>query len=352
MNFDKRRMFSAAGMALLAGLCLPGPASAQEAITVTSFGGAFEDAADNAWYKPFTEETGIQINKEQYDGGLAKLRAMVEAGNTTWDVLDLESNDAIAGCDEGLLQPLDPELLGGAEDFIEGAVLPCAVASMVWATVYAYDTTKLETAPTTMADFFDTEKFPGKRGLRKGPKGTLEWALIADGVPVGEVYQVLGTPEGVDRAFAKLDTIKDDIVWWEAGSQPPQLLADGAVVMTQAYNGRIYDAVKDENKPFEIVWDGQLYDYEWWGIPTGTEHKEAAEKFISAASQADRIGQLSNFIAYAPPRKSAIPKVNAEILPHLPTAPDNFGNALQIDAEFWADNFDELNNRFTTWLGQ
>lgn len=352
MTLHRRRLFLAAGIALMTGLSLSVPAAAQEAITITSFGGAFEDAADNAFYKPFTAETGIQINKEQYDGGLAKLRAMVEAGNTTWDVLDLESNDAISGCDEGLLQPLDPALLGDVDDFIEGAVLPCSVAMMVWSTVFAYDTTKLTAPPTTMADFFDTETFPGPRGLRKGPKGALEWALIADGVPVAEVYEALATPEGVDRAFAKLDTIKDDIVWWEAGSQPPQLLADGAVVMTQAYNGRIYDAVKDENKPFEIVWDGQLYDYEWWGIPTGTEHQEAAEKFISSASQADRIWQLSNFIAYAPPRKSAIPQVKAEVLPDLPTAPDNFQNALQIDANFWADNFDELNNRFQTWLGQ
>lgn len=352
MTFHSRRLFSVAGITLMTGLGLSVPAAAQEAITITSYGGAFEDAADNAFYKPFSEETGIQINKEQYDGGLAKLRAMVEAGNTTWDVLDLESNDAISGCDEGLLQPLDPELLGGTDDFIEGAVLPCAVASMVWATVYAYDTTKLTTPPRTMADFFDIEKVPGKRGLRKGPKGSLEWALMADGVPAGEIYQVLGTPEGVDRAFAKLDTIKDDIVWWEAGSQPPQLLADGAVVMTQAYNGRIYDAVQDESKPFAIVWDGQLYDYEWWAIPTGSEHKEAAERFISSASQADRIWHLSNFIPYAPPRESAVSKVSAEILPHLPTAPGNFANALQIDANFWADNFDELNNRFQTWLGQ
>ena len=195
-------------------------------------------------------------------------------------------------------------------------------------------------------------KFPGKRGLRKTPKGALEWALMADGVPPGEVYKTLGTPEGLDRAFKKLSTIKSQIVWWEAGSQPPQLLADGAVAMTMAYNGRIRVAQLEDKRPFAIVWDGQVYDYEWWGLPQGAKHADAAKKLIAYASQPDEIWKLSNYIPYAPPRKSAIPKVDPAVLPHLPTAPDNFKHALQIDLEFWADNFDSVNSRFLTWLGQ
>ncbi|MFK8253998.1 ABC transporter substrate-binding protein [Ancylobacter terrae] len=344
-----------AGQALLVAagvLGLAAPSHAADSLTIVTFGGAFENAVNKAFFEPFTAKTGIAIVKEQYDGGLAKLRGMVEAKNTTWDVIDLESNDAIAGCDEGLLQKLDPKLLGDVNDFIPGAVLPCAVASMVWSTVYAYDTTRMPTAPTTMADFFDLQKFPGKRGLRKSPKGALEWSLIADGVPVAEVYKTLGTPEGVERAFKKLSTIKKDIVWWEAGAQPPQLLADGAVAMTMAYNGRIRVAQLEAKRPFAIVWDGQVYDYEWWGIPTGAKNVKASQDFVSYASQADNIWKLSNYIPYAPPRKSAVAKVDPQVLPHLPTAPDNFKNALQINAEFWADNFDSLNSRFLTWLSQ
>ncbi|QJP15761.1 ABC transporter substrate-binding protein [Starkeya sp. ORNL1] len=333
-------------------LALSLPASAADSLTVVTFGGAFENAVTKAYFEPFTAKTGISIVKEQYDGGLAKLRGMVEAGNTTWDVIDLESNDAIAGCDEGLLQKLDPKLLGDLSDYIPGAVLPCAVASMVWSTVYAYDTSRMKTAPTTMADFFDLTKFPGKRGLRKSPKGALEWALIADGVPVAEVYKVLGTPAGLDRAFKKLSTIKSQIVWWEAGSQPPQLLADGAVAMTMAYNGRIRVAQLEDKRPFAIVWDGQVYDYEWWGIPKGAKNEAGSKKLIEYASNPENIWKLSNYIPYAPPRKSAIPQVDKAVLPHLPTAPDNFKNGLQIDSEFWADNFDSINSRFMSWLAQ
>ncbi|MBV8568799.1 MAG: ABC transporter substrate-binding protein [Methylobacteriaceae bacterium] len=349
----QNRWICAGGILLVAaGLGISARASAADTMTIVTFGGAFENAVTKAYFDPFTAKTGISVVKEQYDGGLAKLRGMVEAKNTTWDVIDLESNDAIAGCDEGLLQKLDPKLFGDVSDFIPGAVLPCAVASMVWSTVYAYDTTRMTTPPKTLADFFDVQKFPGKRGLRKTPKGTLEWALIADGVPTAEVYKVLGTPEGLDRAFKKLSTIKNQIVWWEAGSQPPQLLADGAVAMTMAYNGRIRVAQLEDKRPFAIVWDGQLYDYEWWGIPTGAKKVDAAKQLITYASQPDVIWKLSNYIPYAPPRKSAVAKVDPAVLPHLPTAPENFKNGLQISSEFWADNLDSINSRFLTWLGQ
>ena len=141
--------------------------------------------------------------------------------------------------------------------------------------------------PTTAADFFDLTKFPGKRGLKKGAKAVLEFALLADGVPAAEVYAVLATPEGVDRAFAKLDTIKAETVWWEAGAQPPQLLADGEVAMTTAYNGRIFAAAVGEGKPFQIVWDGQIYENESYVVPKGAPNKDLALEFIKYATSTE-----------------------------------------------------------------
>lgn len=349
LSASRRGLLLAAGCLALA---LALPARAADPLTAVTFGGALETAVTKAWFEPFAAATGTPVTREQYDGGLAKLRGMVEAKNTTWDLIDLETNDAIAGCDEGLLQKLDPKLLADASDFISGAVLPCAIASFIWSTVYAYDTSRIAAPPKTIADFFDLGRFPGKRGMRKNPKVALEWALIADGVPVGQVYAALGSKAGVDRAFAKLSTIKSSIVWWEAGSQAPQLLADGAVSMTMAYNGRITAAQEQDHRPFAIVWDGQVYDYEWWGIPTGSKQAEAARKFVGFATAPDRIATLSNFIPYAPPRRSAVAKVEPAVLANLPTAPANFGNGLQINAEFWADNFDSLNNRFLSWLGK
>ena len=143
--------------------------------------------------------------------------------------------------------------------------------------------------------------------MRKGAKVNLEMALMADGVPAAEVYETLATPEGMDRAFAKLDTIKDHVVWWEAGAQPPQLLADGEVAMTTAYNGRIFGAAVGEGKPFEIVWDGQVYELEGYVIPKGAPNLEAAIEFINFATGTEPLANAAEWISYGPPRKSSRP---------------------------------------------
>ncbi len=180
------------------------------------------------------------------------------------------------------------------------------MATDVFATVLAYDESRFpDEKPTKLSDFFDLEKFPGKRAMRKGPKVNLEMALMADGVAPDQVYDVLATPEGVDRAFKKLDSIKGNVVWWEAGSQPPQLLADGEVKMAIAYNGRIFNAAVEENKPFKIVWDGQVYEFEGWVIPKGAPHMENAKKYVAWTTGSEPLARAAEQISYGPPRKSS-----------------------------------------------
>ena len=333
-------------------------------VTVMSWGGAYGAAQTEAHLKPFTAATGINTVMLDADNPATPIKAMVEAGNVTIDVASLEYADAIRLCDEGLLEPIDINALPAgadgtpaAEDFLAGAVTECGVSTDIWANVFAYDTTKLTgTVPTTAADFFDLEKFPGKRGLRKGAKSVLELALMGDGVAAADVYATLGTPEGLDRAFAKLDSIKSEVVWWEAGAQPPQLLADGEVVMTTAYNGRIFNAAVNEGKPFQIVWDGQIYENEMYVVPKGAPNKDQAMEFIAFATSTEGLQAQAMQISYGPARKSA----NAtEILfkdgktvmgPHLPTAPANMANALESSFVFWVDRDAELNERFNAWL--
>ena len=340
-------------------------ASAQE-LTVMSWGGAYGEAQTEAHVKPWSAASGFAAKMTDSDNPATPIKAMVEAGNVTIDVASIEYADAIRLCDEGMLEPIDIASLpagadgtAAADDFLPGAVTECAVSTDIWSNVFAYDTTKLTgTVPTTAADFFDLTKFPGKRGLKKGAKAVLEFALIADGVPVGEVYDVLGTPEGVDRAFAKLDTIKSEVVWWEAGSQAPQLLADGEVVMTTAYNGRIFNAAIAENKPFQIVWDGQIYENEMYAIPKGAPNKDKALEFIAYATSTEGLRAQATYISYGPARKSALAeelvyKDGKTVMgPHLPTAPENMGNALETSADFWVDRNAELNERFNAWLAQ
>lgn len=337
-------------------------------ITVVSWGGAYTKSQVEAYHKPWIAKTGNQIISEDYNGGLAEVKAQVEAGNVTWDLVDVELSDAVRGCDEGLLETLDASVLPPApdgtpasEDFIDGAISECAVATIVWSTIYAYDSSKLmgDAAPKTMADFFDVKGFPGKRGMRKSPKATLEMALIADGVAPGDIYEVLGTDAGVERAFAKLDTIKNDTIWWETGAQPPQLLADGEVAMTTAYNGRIFNAVAAEGKTFEMVWDGQIFDFDLWVIPKGSKNKDLAMDFLAFSTDTQRLADQAAWISYGPARKSSSPLVGSyngkpelKMGPQMPTAPENFKTAVQNDFEFWADHQDELNEKFNTWLAR
>lgn len=353
-----RHLLKSAGVAAIgmAAFGFAGAASA-ETLTIVSWGGAYTKSQLEAYHKPWMAKTGDTLNSEDYNGGLAEIRAQVEAGNVTWDLVDVELSDAVRGCDEGILEVLDTADLPkgddgtpAAQDFIQGAVHECSVATIVWSTVYAYDKTKFKEGPTTIADFFDLKKFPGKRGMRKTPKANLEFALMADGVPADKVYETLATPKGVERAFAKLATIKNDTIWWEAGAQPPQLLADGEVVMTTAYNGRLFNAIANEKKPFEIVWDGQVWDLDLWAIPRGAKNKARAWEFIKFSTDTQRLADQAKWISYGPVRKSSFPKVQPEMQPHMPTAPGNFKNPLQNDFEFWADYGDELNERFNAWL--
>mgnify|MGYP006143299499 CR=1 FL=1 len=337
--------------------------AAQADVTVMSWGGAYATSQIEAYHKPFTAETGIKVISVDADNPATPVKAMVEANNVTVDVADVEYADAIRLCDEGMLEEIDPAILPPApdgtpatEDFLPGALTDCAVSTIVFSTVFAYDSSKFPEGPKTMADFFDLEKFPGKRAMRKGAKANLEMALMGDGVPAAEVYAMLETDEGVERAFAMLDKIKKDTIWWEAGAQPPQLLADGEVAMTTAYNGRIFAAAVTEGKPFQVVWDGQVFEYDLFVIPKGAPNLEEAKKFLAFSTDTQRLADQAKWISYGPARKSSGALVGkfmdgtTDMGPHMPTSAENLTNALPSSYEFWVDRDSELNERFNAWL--
>ena len=339
--------------------------AAQADVTVMSWGGAYGAAQTEAHVKPWAAATGNATIMVDSDNPAPAIKAMVESGNVTVDVASVEYADAIRLCDEGVLEPVDAAALpagsdgtAASDDFLAGAITECGVSTDIWAQVYAYDTSKFAegAGPATAADFFDLEKFPGKRGLRKGAKTMLEFALLGDGVAPADVYAMLSTPAGLDRAFAKLDTIKAETIWWDAGAQPPQLLADGEVVMTSAYNGRIFNAAINEGKSFKIVWDGQIYENEMYVVPKGAPNKDLAMAFIAYATSTEGLRAQAMNISYGPARKSSMLEElmfkdgKTVMAPHLPTAPENLTNALESNFAFWVDKDAELNERFNAWL--
>jgi putative spermidine/putrescine transport system substrate-binding protein len=336
--------------ALAVSVAFAGQAVAKD-LTVISFGGANKAAQVKAFYEPFKKATGTNLVGGEYNGEMAKVKAMVDTKSVSWDVLEVESPELARGCDEGLFEKLDYSKVGNKADFVPGAVQQCGVGIFVWSTVLAYNADKLKVGPKTWKDFWDVKKFPGKRGMRKGAKYTLEIALMADGVAPKDVYKTLETPAGVDRAFKKLDQLKPNIQWWEAGAQPPQYLASGDVVMSSAYNGRIAAAQK-EGKNLKVVWYGGMYDFDSWAIPKGAKNKDEAYKFIAFASKPENQKVYSQNIAYGPSNKKAVPMIDKALMADLPTAPQNMKDAVKVDVNFWADHSESLEQRFNAWASK
>ncbi|MCY4244954.1 MAG: extracellular solute-binding protein [Gammaproteobacteria bacterium] len=352
-------------------LSLGGAATAQAVdLVVVSWGGAYTASQQNAYHDPYMAMHGDVkiINDDSAGTSLAKLRAQNEAGNVSWALVDVVASTGISLCDEGLVEEIDhdkvlaaaPDGTPASEDFGDLIVSPCFIPQIVYSTAFGYRHDLLKHKPRKIKDVFNLHRFPGKRSLEKVALNNLEWALIADGVKPSEVYNVLDTPAGVRRAFAMLDTIKDHVVWWDAGkaSVAIQLLADGEVVIASAYNGRLFSAIEEDKQPIGMLWDWQVFDIDGWVVPKGGPHQEEVLKYLRFATDTQRLADQAKYISYGPARKSSAPLVGKhatlgiDMAPHMPTDPKNAKNTLLFNYEWWADNRDDMDERFEAWLAR
>jgi putative spermidine/putrescine transport system substrate-binding protein len=351
---------------------LPPCENCADSMTIVSWGGAYSASQNNAYHKPYMEATGITIiNDESSNDGIAKMRAQSEAKNVTWDLVDLEGPDAVRACDEGLAVEIDadaalapaPDGTPASKDFGPSLVSPCFVPQIVFSTTFGYRTDVAGwngAVPTSVCDIFDLEKFPGKRSLEKRPKKNLEWALICDGVAKEDLYSVMETPEGIDRALAKLDTIKDQVIWWSAGAETPQLLADGEVVMGSTYNGRLFSVIEEQKQPVAMLWDYQVFDFDGWVVPAGLpeDRLNRVMHYLRFATDTQRLADQAKYISYGPARASSAPLVGKhaelgiEMGPHMPTDPDNMTNIIVNNISWWADYADDVDAKFQAWLAK
>nr|WP_314418667.1 ABC transporter substrate-binding protein [uncultured Pseudomonas sp.] len=320
-------------------------------ITVISFGGVSKDVQSQAFYKPFEKATGNQLIAGEYNGEMGRIKVMVDTDSVNWDVVQVEAPELIRGCDEGMFEPLDAAQLGKAEDFVPGTFSECGAGLLVWSMAMAYNSDKLSAAPTGWKDFWDVQKFPGKRSLRKGAKYTLEIALMADGVDYADIYKVLGSKEGVDRAFRKLDQIKSQLQWWEAGAQPMQFLASGDVVMSTAFNGRVFSA-QESGAPVKIVWNGSIYAIDSWAIPKGSKNKAVAEQFISFSLRPENQKIHTATLGYGSTSLHTAALLDPALAARLNTAPSNLAQAMPMNSGFWVDHGEELEQRFNAWVAK
>ncbi len=353
---------------------LPECENCADSMTIMSWGGAYQNSQQKAYTEPYSEATGISVTwDESSNEATAKMRAAAEAGNATWDLVDVEGPDSQRLCDEGLAMEVDlDEILAPGDDGsaptkdfeASGAVInECFIPQIVFSTTFGYRTDVPEwegREPEDLCALFDTETFPGKRSIEKRPKKNIEWALICDGVAKGDLYDVMSTDEGIERALAKLDTIKDDVIWWSAGAETPQLLADEEVVMGSTYNGRLFSVIEEQDQPVKMLWDWQVFDFDGWVIPADLpeERLNRVLHFLRFATDTQRLADQAKYISYGPARTSSQPLVSThadlgiEMAPHMPTNPDNQKNYLVNNINWWADNQDDVEARFQAWLAQ
>ncbi len=333
-------------------------------LNFVSWGGAYTESQKRAYIDTYSSD---DINLIEYEGGLDEIRNQVNSGDVTWDIVDVLSHEARVGCNEGLFEELDRDMFqktadGTSMDDDIMVQIPnnCVVPQVFWSYVVFYQEGSFEGAqPQTIGDFFDLKKFPGKRGLRSWPNGLIEMALIADGVAIKNVYKVMSTEAGIDRAFNMLDKIRDDVVFWSSGAEPLELVKSGKVSMSLAYNGRIGSAVLTEGEKFVTLWDGQVLDEDWLVLVKGAANMEAAKKFLIHASAPTQQAEQARYINYGPMRASAFDIIkNGEpwfhngknIMEHMPNRPEVMARSIVANPEWWADFGEPVDERYLAWM--
>jgi putative spermidine/putrescine transport system substrate-binding protein len=339
-----RSLFAAAAVALSVA-----QAALARDLTVVGRGGFLQDAQREIYFKPFTEATGIPIQEQSWDGGIEMLRPKKDSAASGWDVVELQGDELLIACDEGLLEKLDWSQIGGKDHYAPQGVSDCGVGTLLYNFVLAWDKDKFPASPS-WADFWDVAKYPGKRGLRRGPKTNLEFALLADGVAPADVYRLLRTNDGVDRAFRKLDQLRPYILWWQSSAEAPKILGSGEVLMTSAPNGRVTVANRTEHRNFGIQWAGSLSTIDSWGVMKGTPNLRPAYQFLYFVGDSAVQARLQPLIPYGGLAKGSNDGLAPDLLAVSPTNPANQAASLPIDDQFWRENEDKLTQRFNAWL--
>lgn len=327
-------------------------------LTVVSWGGAYEAAQRAAVIEPFAAKSGLDVAVVRYDGTVADLAR--RAGAEGWDVVDMLADQARIACARGLLQEIDAAALLGREalaDFSPVGPTRCAIPQNVYARVMAYDERAFPgVKPTRVGDFFDIERFPGRRAVQKDPDGILEWALLAEGVPPEQVYGLLSTDRGLRLALRRLERIREHILWWTDPAEPAEMLADGRAALAAGFNGRFFDAREHAGAPIGVVWDGRIIGVEVWAIPATTDAPEAARAFLAHALGPQAMARLAERIPYGPARRSAFerigrnPRTGTPMRVFLPNAPGHGPRALVRDDGWYANTEALRQRRFRAWL--
>lgn len=324
-------------------------AGALDGVTLTfvSYGGIFQEGQTKAALEPFAKESGATILQDGPTEN-AKIKAQVDSNNVTWDVVDTSNVFSAANCGE-LFLPIDTSIVDTSK-IPEGAQTDeCSVPAMGYGLIVVYNTEKYgANPPKTWADFYDTQKFPGKRGMQGIPgdldPGVFEGALLADGVAPDAIYPIDST-----RALKKMSSIRDDFVFWTTGAQSQQLIEAGQVDMAVVWSGRAYSAVKN-GAPFAPVWDQWMPEADTIAVPKGARNPKASMALINYYLGADQQAKLTELTSYSPINVDAKPDLDELAESYLTTSPERLADRFPLDLPWWAENREAMITAYNDWL--
>lgn len=356
---NDRRTFLAASAAVAGGAVLgfPGIARSQRGknIVVVSFGGTYQGAQRKCYYEPFAAATGIRVSEDTIPTP-AKIKAMVDARNVSWDVVEITSAVGLSLFEDGYLEPIDYNIVPKT-DLVDQAILPGSTGIFNYSWVLAFNTKHFRKDgkhPRNWADFWNVREFPGPRGMDAGNRGItpLEFALLADGVAPNKLY-----PLDVERAWKSLDRIKPSVAKWPTSfAQHMQLLQDGEVVMTTAASNRVVPAMQ-AGAPLDFVWNQGMLDMTYYAVPKGTKNKEEAMKFIAFATQAKPQAELQKLQPGGPVNRKAFDFLTPEESKNLSTFQPNADQQWVLNPQWWQqkgktgrNHYQEYLERFAGWV--
>ncbi|KZX97191.1 MULTISPECIES: ABC transporter substrate-binding protein [unclassified Sulfitobacter] len=329
------------GAVALSLLGLGSTAIAQD-LVIAATGGTFEEVLREAYVTPFEEETGLEVSMASQDSTVGPLKAQVEAGNVKWDVVYLAPIDSEIAKKDDLIHPINYDVVD-ADGLREGAAKPSRIAALYSASVVAWNSAGISEDVGPQA-IFDLEQYPGKRAIRSStPYGVLEIALLADGVAPDNLY-----PLDLDRAFAKLDEIKDEIIFYTANEQGVQLLASGQATIGVIPNGRAFKASRD-GLDIDYSFNGGVNFVDYWVVPKGAKNPENAMKFLDYITKAEGQQVVGDVMAYGGNNPAADEAYSAEHQKHMPTYPTNAKGLVTMDSDWWSQNLKPVFSRWQSW---
>lgn len=342
-----RRTFlaGAAAAGVATGLAAPRIArAASDTMTVPNSGGALEEAYKAAYFDTFSARTGVNILGAPYME-TARIKAMVDANAVDIDVANIDFAEAAVLAKLGLLEPIDYDIVDRA------ALLPWAAAdhyivSDVAGTVMGWNTQSFtaETRPKDWVEFFDAAAKPGQRSLWKLAPQTLEIAALGAGVDPAKLY-----PLDLEAAFASLEKIRPDLTWWTSGAQSAQLLTSAEVDVGTSWNGRLHKP-KIDGAPVDYTFDQCIFTCDAFIVPKGVKNKKRAMEFLAHLIDAGNQAEFTRHIPYGPTNPAAFDLIDPAVRAFLPNAPENSRTAVVQNVEYWAEQGDELFDRFNRWL--